>query len=329
MTPFYKRHPKVTGAIGLVLLVALVFGAFHIEDLPLIGGGTGYAAAFRDASGLTPGNEVRVAGVKVGKVTAVTLRRDGNAMYVRVEFRVDDDSVRLGTATGATIRIKTVLGQKYLGLAPAGPGKLAKGAQIPLTRTASPFDVMQAVNGLADTLQQIDTGQLAQAFTVLSQTFADTPASVRSSVAGLAQVSQSIASRDGELRDLLSHARGVSGVLAERDTEFQKLVADGSQLLTEVIARRDAIHNLLVSSSQLATQISGLVADNRNQLGPALAQLRGVVANLQQNRDNLSATVQNMAPFINAFTNVLGSGRWFDSYLAGLLQPYQPKVGGR
>src|SRR5438132_2226278 len=246
MTPLYKRHPKMTGAIGLAVLVALVFGAFHIEDLPLIGGGTGYTAAFRDASGLTPGNEVRVAGVKVGKVTAVTLRRDRGAMYVRVAFRVDDDTVRLGTGTAATIRIKTVLGQKYLALAPAGGGKLAAGAQIPLNRTASPFDVMQAVNGLADTLDQIDTGQLAQAFGVLSQTFADTPASVRSSFAGLSQVSHSIAARDGELRDLLTHARGVSGVLAERDTEFQKLVADGSQLLTEVIARRDAIHNLLV-----------------------------------------------------------------------------------
>jgi len=332
MTPLYKRHPMVTGAIGLAVLVALVFGAFHVEDLPLIGGGTGYAAAFRDASGLVPGNEVRVAGVKVGKVTAVTLRRDGRehqATYVRVEFRVDDDSVRLGTATAATIRIKTVLGQKYLALAPAGGGRLAAGAQIPLDRTASPFDVIQAVNGLADTLQHIDTDQLAQAFTVLSQAFADTPASVRTSFAGLSRVSQSIADRDGELRDLLTHARGVSGVLAERDTEFQKLVADGSQLLTEVIARRDAIHNLLVTSNQLAIQISGLVADNRNQLGPALARLREVVADLQRNRDNLSATVQNMAPFITAFTNVLGSGRWFDSYLAGLLQPYQPKVGGR
>jgi phospholipid/cholesterol/gamma-HCH transport system substrate-binding protein len=329
MMPYYKRHPAVTGAVGLAVLVALVFGAFHLEDLPLVGGGTGYAAAFRDASGLAAGNEVRVAGVKVGKVTAVTLRRDGGPMYVRVEFRVGDDSVHLGSQTAATIRIKTVLGQKYLALAPAGGGRLAPGALIPADRTASPFDVMQAVNGLADTLQQIDTGQLAQAFTVLSQTFAATPASVRTSFAGLSQVSQSIAARDGELRDLLTHARGVSGVLAERDTEFQKLVADGSQLLTEVIARRDAIHNLLVSSSQLATQISGLVADNRNQLGPALAQLREVVADLQRNRDNLAATVQNLAPFINAFTNVLGSGRWFDSYLAGLLQPYQPSVGGR
>jgi phospholipid/cholesterol/gamma-HCH transport system substrate-binding protein len=326
-TPWYKRNPRLTGALGLFLLVALVFGAFHVEDLPLIGGGTGYAAAFRDASGLADGNEVRVAGVKVGKVTGIRLARDGAGTYVKVEFRLDDGSVRLGTDTGATIRIKTVLGQKYLALAPAGTGQLPAGTQIPLSRTASPFDVMQAVNGLAGTLQQIDTQQLAQAFGVLSQTFADTPGSTKQSLSGLASLSQSIAARDTQLRDLLTHAKGVTAVLASRDDEFQKLVTDGDLLLREVIARRDAIHDLLVSSSQLATQLSGLVADNRTRLGPALAQLHGVVDTLTRDRDNLEKTIASMAPFIDAFTNVVGNGRWFDSYVAGLLQPFQPSVG--
>jgi phospholipid/cholesterol/gamma-HCH transport system substrate-binding protein len=35
-----------------------------------------------------------------------------------------------------------------------------------------------------------------------------------------------------------------------------------------------------------------------------------------------------MGPFVNAFANVVGNGRWFDSYVAGLLQPYQPSLGG-
>ena len=95
-----------------------------------------------------------------------------------------------------------------------------------------------------------------------------------------------------------------------------------------MIKRRDAIHELLVSSTDLATQISGLVADNRARLAPALSHLHDVLAILQRDRDNLELTVQRMAPFINAFTNVLGNGRWFDSYLGGLLQPYQPTVGG-
>jgi phospholipid/cholesterol/gamma-HCH transport system substrate-binding protein len=327
MTPLRERNPVVVGAIGLAVLALTVFAAFHLEDLPMLVGAQEYRAAFRDASGLAAGNEVRVAGVKVGKVTGVDLDSGPQGTYVNVAFRIDS-GVRLGDRTEATIRIKTVLGQKYLGLAPAGAGALAPGGQIPLDRTASPFDVLQAVNGLADTLQQIDTEQLAKAFTALSQTFADTPASVTASLSGLSRLSTSIAARDAQLRELLSHAKVVTGVLAERDQQFRQLIEDGNALLAEVTARRDAIHNLLVSTNTLATQISGLVADNRTRLGPALDRLRQVLAILQRNRDNLSRTVQTMAPFIRAFTNVLGNGRWFDSYLAGLLQPYQPTIGG-
>jgi phospholipid/cholesterol/gamma-HCH transport system substrate-binding protein len=325
---FRERNPYVIGVIGLVVLVGLVLTAFRLDAITALTGRS-YQAAFRDASGLAPDNEVRVAGVRVGKVTAVDLARAAAGPYVRVTFRLDDDGVRLGRDSGATIRIKTVLGQKYLALAPAGAGTLPEDAQIPLSRTASPFDVVQAVTGLADTLDRIDTGQLAESFRTLSRTFADTPAAVDSSLRGLSRLSDTIASRDAELRDLLARARTVTGVLATRDEEFRKLVTDGNALLAEVSRRRDAIHNLLVGTDQLATQLSGLVADNRARLAPALRQLRGVVATLQRNRANLEKTIERMGPFVAAFSNVVGNGRWFDSYVRGLLQPYQPTVGGR
>ena len=73
MKPFRERNPLIIGGIGLAVLVGLVVAAFHVDDLPLIGGGTTYQAAFRDASGLEAGNEVRVAGVKVGKVDSIGL----------------------------------------------------------------------------------------------------------------------------------------------------------------------------------------------------------------------------------------------------------------
>jgi phospholipid/cholesterol/gamma-HCH transport system substrate-binding protein len=145
---------------------------------------------------------------------------------------------------------------------------------------------------------------------------------------GLSRLTQSVADRDDQLRTLLAHARAVTGVLARNDEALRQLVANGNLLLNEVIARRDAIHDLLVTSTELATQISGLVADNRARLGPALDHLHDVLAILQRNRVNLDQTVAKMAPFIDAFTNVLGNGRWFDSFLAGLLQPYQPTTGG-
>ncbi len=328
MKPFRQRNPMVMGTIALALLAGLMFAAFHVEDLPFIGGGSTYRAAFRDASGLAAGNEVRVAGVKVGKVTGVGLAFGAGGGYVRVQFRVDPGAVRLGDRTSATIRIKTVLGQKYLALEPSGSGRLQPGGQIPLDRTAAPFDVVQAVNGLAGTLQQIDTDQLAQAFSVLSQAFTDTPASVHQTLSGLSTLSQSVAARDADLRQLLAHARAVTGVLAQRDQDFRQLVADANLLLAEVSRRRDAIHNLLVTTTALANQVSGLVADNRTRLGTALGELRQVLATLQRDRDGLSRTIATMAPFITAFTNVLGNGRWFDSYLDGLLQPFTPTAGG-
>ncbi|MCO1594530.1 MCE family protein [Micromonospora sp. RHAY321] len=327
MTPFRERNPVVIGTLGLVLIVAVLLGAFQLDRLADLTG-RAYQAAFHDASGLVTGNEVRVAGVRVGKVTGVELARDG-APHVRVRFRVDDDSVRLGTDTGATIRIKTVLGQKYLALAPAGPGRLREGGQIPLARTAAPFDVVQAVTGLADTLDKVDTDQLAAALTTLAETFRDTPESVNASLVGLSRLSQTVAGRDAELRALLDRARQVTAVLATRDEEFRKLVTDGEALLGEVSRRRDAIHRLLVGTDELATQLSGLVSDNRVQLAPALHKLREVVAILQRNRDDLEKTIQRMGPFVTAFANVVGNGRWFDSYVSGLLQPYQPTTGGR
>ncbi|MGI5186358.1 MCE family protein [Dactylosporangium sp. CA-152071] len=329
MKPFRERNPVVVGAVSLAVLAALMLGAFQLDALAALTAQGSYRAAFRDASGLVPGNEVRVAGVRVGKVTGVDLAQGSTGPYVRVRFRLEDHDVRLGTRTGATIRIKTVLGQKYLALAPDGPGRLADDAEIPLERTAGPFDVVQAVTGLADTLDSIDTTQLANAFTTLAQTFADTPASVQLSLDGLSRLSKTVGDRDAELRELLARAHNVTGVLAARDEEFRKLVTDGNALLSEVSRRKDAIHDLLVGTNALATQLSGLIADNRQQLEPALRQLRGVVATLQRNRDNLEQTIQRMGPFVDAFANVVGNGRWFDSYVSGLLQPYQPTTGGR
>jgi phospholipid/cholesterol/gamma-HCH transport system substrate-binding protein len=322
MTRTRRMTPARIGATGVVVALLVLVAAFRIDDLPLIGGGDTYHAAFRDASGLAPGNEVRVAGVKVGTVTSVELARSGTTPYVRVGLRVK--RVRLGEQTAAMIRIKTVLGQKYLALVPAGPGRIT---EIPLSRTVSPFDVLDAVQGLAGTLDQIDTAQLAQAFTVLSQTFADTPASVRSTLSGLSRLSQTIATRDTELRQLLARARTVTGVLADRDAQLRTLISDANLLLTEVQRRRDAIHTLLVTTTELADQISGLIAENREQLAPALRRLRTVVDVLRRNRTSLEATLASLGPFVTAFAQVVGNGRWFDSYVDGLVQGFTPAGG--
>lgn len=311
--PFRERNPVVIGAVSLALLGLLILGAFKADSLPLIGGGTVYRADFSEAAGLKIDDTVRIAGVKVGKVESIEL--DGDK--VLVDFRVEDAFV--GDRSEAAIKIETVLGDKYLELNSLGESELDPELAIPLARTAAPYDVVAAFSGLSNTVEQIDTEQLADSFEVLSQTFQDTPDNVAASLEGLSRLSETIASRDAALQQLLDRTDTVTQVLADRDAEFTQLIVDSNTLLTEVQNRRDLIHDILISTQQLSAQLSGLVADNQATLAPALAQLSDVTAILLRNRDNIDATLEQLGPFVRVFANTLGNGRWFDSYVEGLI----------
>src|SRR4051812_9293652 len=312
-TPFRDRNPVIIGAISLTVIAALVFLAFNAQSLPVIGGGTIYRAQFSEAAGLQPDDPVRVAGVKVGKVEGLTLEHGA----VTVDFRVRDAFV--GDQSEAAIKIETVLGAKYLALVPRGSSALDPDKPIPVSRTASPYDVVEAFADLSTTVEQLDTNQLASSFEVLSQTFANTPDEVRTSLEGLARLSDTISSRDAQLGQLLSATRKVSQVLADRNGEFTQLIVDSNTLLTEVQRRRELIDSILTSTQQLSRQLSGLVADNRASLTPALHQLSTVTDILSRNRAALGQTINTLAPFVRVFTNPLGNGWWFDSFVDNLL----------
>ena len=313
MTPFRERNKTVIGAIGLALIFLVLIGAFKTDSLPFIGGGKVYSADFTEGAGLQKMDEVRVAGVKVGKVTGIALKGD----HVVVQMRIK--GVRLGALTRAAIRIKTVLGRKYIALEPDGDGTLS--GTIPVTRTTSPFDISPAFQKLAGTVGKIDSTQLAKSFTTLADDFRTSPAEVRASLDGLSRLSNTIASRDAKLRTLLNRAQGVTQVLAARDQDLVAFLRSSDQILLEVKARREAIHTLLTSTTALSEQLIALVRENRANLAPALASLKGVVTVLRDNQDNLDRSLSELAPFVRLFANNLGNGRWFDTYVQNLSNP--------
>ena len=315
MKSFQKRNPVPIALVGIVVLGLGFIAALNSDDLPVIGGGTTYSAEFSEASGLQKDNDVRIAGVKVGKVSDIEL--DGAS--VKVSFKVKD--AWLGDRTSAAIKIKTLLGQKYLSLDPQGENSLNPGTGIPRDRTMAPYDVLDAFRGLSQTVDNIDTKQLAKSFDTISQTFANTPEDVKGALSGLSKLSDTIASRDQQLSNLLANTREVSQTLVDRDAEVQKLLEDGNDLLAELAKREDAITALLNGSRELATQLQGLIDDNDKQLDPVLTQLDQLTSMLQRNQDSLAEGLKKFAPFIRVFTNTIGNGRWFDNYICGLLLP--------
>jgi len=309
---FASRNTKVIGGVGLITIALMIWAAFNAGKLPLIGGGTPYTMMFKDASGLRPEDEVRIAGVKVGKVTKVGL--DGD--QVKVEMRIKKAFV--GNESVAVIKIKTLLGRKYLELDSKGAEKQDPKRTIPLARTITPYDVYPAFSDLTRTVAQIDTKALGQSFHTLAETFKDTPDEVGKTLQGLSRLSTNIANRDTALRTLLARANQVTGVLANRDEELTKLLSDGNLLLEELNARREAIRTLFLNTSALSLQISGLVHDNEQTLKPALDELKRVLDMLQRNADSIDRGIALLAPFLRVFANTLGNGRWFDTYIQNL-----------
>ncbi|WP_329402524.1 MCE family protein [Streptomyces melanogenes] len=311
--PLAERHPVAIAVVGLLSMTLIGLLVYNVKALPFLGGGTRYTADFKESAGLHPGDEVRIAGVKVGEVNAVGL--DGPK--VKVAFTVKDAWV--GDASTVGIAIRTLLGSKYLAVDPRGTAAQNPHRRIPITRTTSPYDVLDALNGLGETVGEVDTRTLAKSFETLSATFRNTPPGVHKAVTGLADLSLTIASRDEQITRLLKGTGQVTRTLDGKKDRVRGLLADGGQLLAEVGYRRDAIHGLLTGAQNLSTQLSGVVADNRARLGPALDSLDRVTAVLARNKAGLDRILAQAGPYYRLVGNTLGNGHWMDSYLCGLV----------
>lgn len=325
--PVRERNPVAVGVVGLLVLALIGLGAYRADSLPFVSGGTTYSADFTESAGLTDGDEVRVAGVKVGEVTGVSL--DGDK--VKVEFKVKD--AWIGNASTVGIAIKTLLGQKYLAVDPLGDAPQDPDSRIEAGRTTSPYDVNQAFNGLGETIGEIDTDQLAKSFETISATFKDSPPDVRGAAEGLSALSRTVSERDAQLVTLLKGSKQLTKTLAGKKSSFETLLEDGNLLLGEIQARRDSIHLLLTGTRNLGTQLTGIVADNNKQLKPTLDSLGRVTAVLVKNRKSLDKVLSLAGSYNRLVGNTLGSGRWFDNYVCGIvpksyLPPQDPEVPG-
>ncbi|MCV7169592.1 MCE family protein [Mycobacterium manitobense] len=318
---FEERNPLPIGVIGIVTVVVLALAALQYKSLPFFNSGSEYSAYFAEAGGLTSGAAVQVSGLKVGEVLDVGL--DGPR--VLVTFRVEDE-VTLGDRSEAAIKARTLLGAKILEVTPRGDGSL--GEPIPLQRTTSPYQLADALGDLGTTLDGLDTDGLTESLGTLSQAFTSTPPALQAALAGLGRFSEVIGERDTEVRTLLANAARATGVLGQRTDQIVDLVRQTDALLTALLQQQAALDGLSGHISALAAQLSGVVAEQRSVIGPALEKVNGVLGIL----DNRKQQIQSSLTMLNAYQMSLGeavsSGPFFNAYVANLLpgQFIQPFV---
>jgi phospholipid/cholesterol/gamma-HCH transport system substrate-binding protein len=299
------------GIFGIAVVVCVLMVAFGYTSLPFYPQGKSYEAYFADAGGISPGNDVNVSGITVGKVSGVALAGD----VAKVTFTVNRN-VKLGDQTLASIKTDTVLGERSLAVTPRGGGSVTS---IPLGRTTVPYTLNMALQDLGQNSAELDKGQLNQALGVLTDSLRDATPQLRRTLDGVSALSRSINANDQALEQLLARANSVSKVLADRAGQVNQLITDGNQLFAALDERRAALSNLIAGIDEVSQQISGFVADNRREFGPALKKLNLVLDNLLERREHISQALKRLPPYATALGESVGSGSGFSVNLPNSL----------
>jgi phospholipid/cholesterol/gamma-HCH transport system substrate-binding protein len=322
MKSFSERSPMVIGVVGLVAVAGLTVAALQYQKLPFFNQGRNVSAYFADAGGLRTGNGVEVSGFPVGKVSSIELDGPG----VLVKFKVDNN-IRLGDRTEAAIKTKGLLGSKIVDVLPRGTGQLD--GPIPIDRTMSPYQLPDALGDLATTISGLDTNQLSSSLATLAQTFANTPPDLRNAVQGVARFAQILDERDAQLRTLLDNAAKATGVLAKRTDQIVSLVRDTNALLAQLRTQSDALDHIWANISAVSKQLQGFIAENRQQLRPALDKLNGVLAIVENRRERIQQAIPLLNNYVMSLGESVSSGPFFKAYVVNLLpgQFVQPFIG--
>jgi len=298
------KNPRIVGlVIGSILVLALI-AALSLSFISF--GTSSYTADFARSGGLKAGDEVRIAGVGVGKVKKVELKGD----HVEVTFTVDDD-VHLGADTRAEVKLATLLGNKYIQLAPEGLGDLEDN-RIPLAHTHVTFDVQEALEAGGTALGELDANKIQRALRTVSNAYRHTPPGVRASLDGLGEVSRQLGSRRDQLEALVAGASDVVTVLQSRSKDIVSLMSSSDLLMREIVARRQAIDNLITGTRSLAVQLSGLVSDHAAGIQPFLDRLVAVTDLLDERSEEIDKALKVIGPAARYYVNATGNGPFAD-----------------
>jgi phospholipid/cholesterol/gamma-HCH transport system substrate-binding protein len=312
MKSFSERSPLIMGAVGAGVVVGVVVLALSYNKLPFVNDAKDYSASFAEAGGLSSGDIVQVSGYRVGEVSSVEL--DGSRVLVKFQVA---KNVRLGDRTEAAIKLKSLLGSKVLEVTPRGEGELSD--TVPLERTTPAYQVPDALGDLSTTISGLNTDQLSNSLSVLANELSNTPPDLKEAVQGVARVSQTLDERDTQLRNLLSNANKVTKVLAERSDEVVNLVVNTNALLVQLKTQSSALDQIFNNLSAVAQQITGLIAENRETLKPALDKLNGVLTILDNRKERVQKALKGLNQYALALGESVASAPGFKAYIVNLL----------
>jgi phospholipid/cholesterol/gamma-HCH transport system substrate-binding protein len=299
-------------AVVTILATALLAATIvNIDFTPTVT----YSAVFSDVTGLETGDDVRVAGVRVGQVQDIRIK---DRTLAEVTFDVTRDRPLL-TSTGAVIHYRNLVGQRYIALTEgAGDGsRLAPNSAIPLSRTQPALDLNALLDGFKPLFAALSPNDVNQLASELISTLQGEGGTVDSLLAHTASLTSTLANRDQLIGSVIDNLNTTLATVDKRSVHFSALLDQLQRLVSGLSADRTAIGDSLTSISNLAGATSGLLAQGRPALRSDIAGLSTLAGTLQRNNPTVEGVLQRLPHKLNALTGTATYGSWFNYYLCG------------
>lgn len=299
--------------VALVLTV-LVYGSLRRDTSA---GSHGYSALFADVTGLRPGDDVRVAGVRVGRVDTISLDDD----VARVGFRLENDQ-QLYADTIASVRYQNIVGQRYLGLArgprPESDIPLPPGSELPVDQTEPSFDIGAMINGFEPLFTLLDPEQADALSQSLIDAFQGDSGAIGELVVRARDMTAVFAERDELLGNLIDGSKTATENLARQDATLDAVLNNAQQLITALNERRDTLVSSLGSVTHAVDRMSTIGDEIYPDLEEFIYREPGMTKHLVQNRDEVAFMGSNLPLILKGLARTAESGAYGNAYLCSL-----------
>jgi phospholipid/cholesterol/gamma-HCH transport system substrate-binding protein len=306
--------PLLKSAVFVVVTVLItVILAVSIAHTG-VSGTVGYKAVFSDVTGLTVGDDVDIAGVRVGDVTSISVYRHNLAL---VGFAVQAGR-RLPASVTATIRYLNLVGQRYieLGQGSGPPGRyLPPGGTIPLARTQPALDLTTLFDGFQPLFNALTPGEVNQLASDIIEVFQGETPNVTALVATVGSLTSSLATRDRVIGQVIANLNAVLHTVNTRSAELTGLVNTLQALVSGLAADRKPIGTAITAIARLEAATAGLLSPARPLLKADITQLGRLAGNLARNSATVNSFLRTLPTKMSEIARLASYGSWLNFFL--------------
>ncbi|AHH99757.1 MCE family protein [Kutzneria albida] len=272
-----------------------------------------YQARFTDVTSLNVGDDIRVAGVRVGQVEQIEIV---DHRVAQVEFSLAA-SRRLPGSTTAAIKYRNLIGQRYIALDEGGGqgATLAPGSTIGLDRTTPALDLTDLFNGFQPLFHALNANDVNQLSSEIIQVLQGEGTTVDSFVAHTASLTSTLADKDQVIGHVVDNLNSVLKTITLRGDELGSLVTTAQQLVSGLAKDREPIGRAISALSSLTDSTAGLLEQGREPLKQDISALGQLSTNLAGSSDLVQSFLQNLPKKMDAIGRMASYGSWLNFYL--------------